>query len=95
MLQAGYTEDEVNAVKHIILKENLKFDNEVQTMENALCLVFLQFQYEDFLKKHEDDNLVIRILKKTWLKMSDPGREAALQLNYNERGKQLILKAIS
>ena len=95
MLQAGYTEDEVNAVKHIILKENLKFDNEVQIMENALCLVFLQFQYEDFLKKHGDDNLVIRILKKTWLKMSDPGREAALQLSYNERGKQLILKAIS
>jgi hypothetical protein len=95
MLQAGYTQDEVNAVKHIILKENLKFDNEVQIMENALCLVFLQFQYEDFLKKHEDDNLVIRILKKTWLKMSDPGRQAALQLNYNERGKQLILKAIS
>ena len=95
MLQAGYEESEVNAVKHIILKENLKFDNEVQVMENALCLVFLEFQYEDFLKKHDDNNLVIRILRKTWVKMSEPGRDAALLLNYNARGKELIVKALS
>lgn len=95
MMQAGYDEHEVNAVKHIILKENLKLDGQVQVMENALCLVFLQFQYEDFLLKHDDDNLVIRILRKTWLKMTEPGREAALKLNYNARGKELIVKAIS
>lgn len=95
MQQAGYEQNEVNAVRHIILKENLKFDLEVQVMENALCLVFLQFQFENFLLKHNDDNLVIRILKKTWLKMSEPGREAALLLNYNARGRELITNATS
>jgi len=95
MLQAGYTEDDVKAVQHIILKENLKLDNEVQLMENALCLVFLEFQYEDFLSKHEDDNLIIRILRKSWLKMTEPGRQAALQLNYSSRGKELLEKALN
>ncbi len=95
MLQAGYDEQDVKAVEHIILKENLRFDNEVQVMENALCLVFLQFQYGDFLAKHDDDKMIIRILRKTWLKMTEPGRQAALQLKYTQRGKDLIEKALS
>jgi hypothetical protein len=44
MQQAGYETDIINKVSHIILKKNLKKDHEVQAMENALCLVFLQFQ---------------------------------------------------
>jgi hypothetical protein len=93
MLQAGFGEHEINGVRHIILKENLKFNHEVQVMENALCLVFLEFQYDDFILKHDDEK-VIRILKKSWLKMTEPGREAALGLNYSHRGKELIVKAI-
>src|SRR5687768_11801865 len=80
MLQARYNEEDIKAVQHIILKEDLKFDKEVQVMENALCLVFLEFQYEDFLAKHDDDNMIIRILRKTWFKMTEPGHKAALQL---------------
>ena len=93
MLQAGYGAHEINGVKHIILKENLKFNHEVQVMENALCLVFLEFQYDDFIMKHDDEK-VIRILKKSWLKMTTPGREAALGLSFSHRGKELIMKAI-
>lgn len=94
MEQAGYTDEDIEAVQHIILKRDLKFDKEVQVMENALCLVFLEYQYADFLEKHDDDNLIIRILRKTWLKMSEPGRTEALQLAYTERGKRLIEKAL-
>jgi hypothetical protein len=95
MLQAGYTEDNIEVVKHIILKQNLKIADDVQAMENALCLLFLEFQYDDFLAKHEDDNMIIRILRKTWQKMSEPGRLAALDLTYSKRGKELIEKALS
>lgn len=95
MEQAGYNNEEVKVVQHIILKENLRFDQEVQVMENALCLMFLQFQYADFILKHADDNLVIRILKKTWGKMSEPGKEAALHLQFEGRAKDLMEKALS
>ena len=93
LLEAGYCDQEINAVQHILLKENLRKDEVVQTMENALCLVFLQFQYEDFITKH-DDQMVIRILKKTWSKMTGPGKEAALSLNFGEKGKELLMKAL-
>lgn len=93
MTQAGYSKEEVESVQRIILKEHLKTDPEVQVMENALCLVFLQFQYEDFLNTH-DDKKVIRIIQKSWTKMSQPGREAALALMFSEKGKALIEEAL-
>ena len=93
MQQAGYNEEEIKAVQRIILKDQLKTDYEVQVMEDALCLVFLQFQYDDFISQH-DEKKVIRILQKSWQKMSPRGREAALTLNYDETGKALINKAL-
>ena len=91
--EAGYDDDEIEEVQHITLKQNLKTDDEVQVMENALCLVFLEFQFEDFMQKHDDEKL-IRILQKTWKKMSAPGREAALSLQLNNRAKTLLDKAL-
>ena len=93
LAEAGYQEEEIRTVQHILLKENLRKDEVVQVMENALCLVFLQFQYEDFITKH-DDQMVIRILKKTWRKMTGPGKEAALSLDFREKGKSLLTVAL-
>ncbi|MEJ6979946.1 DUF4202 domain-containing protein [Pedobacter sp. P351] len=92
--QIGYDTDTINKVQHIVLKQQLKSDQDVQTMENALCLVFLEFELEDFMAKHDDAKL-IRILQKSWGKMSEPGRAAALTLNYSEKGSELIKKALA
>ncbi|MHA4741173.1 DUF4202 domain-containing protein [Dyadobacter sp. MSC1_007] len=88
-----FDEDTITRVKQIVLKQRLKTDGEVQTMENALCLVFLQYQYDDLIAKVSEEKM-IDILRKTWGKMSDPGREMALSLNYSETGRDLILKAL-
>ena len=89
----GYEEDEIVRVKEIIQKQKIKSDPEVQTMENALCLVFLQYQYDDLIAKTGEEKM-IDILKKTWAKMSDPGREMALSLQYSEEGMRLIKIAL-
>ena len=94
MKEAGYEENTVNEVQHIILKKDLRTDAEVQTIENALCLVFLEFQYQDFIHKHEEQK-VIRILQKSWNKMSQPGRDAAFTISYSEEGKELLQKALT
>lgn len=94
LIEVGYSEHEIEEVQHIILKQNLKADKEVQTMENALCLVFLEFQFEDFIQKHDDDKLV-RIVQKSWKKMSEPGRTAALSLTYSPKAKLLLNKALN
>lgn len=94
MLKAGYDKDEIEAVQSIIRKEQLRTNYEVQIMEDALCLVFLQFQYDNFIKEHDDEK-VLRILKKSWGKMNDKGREAAGTLLFTGRGKELLEKALS
>lgn len=93
MEEAGYKSDFIEAVQKIILKQKIKLDPEVQLIENALCLVFLQFQFESFIRKHDEDKL-INIVRKTWKKMSQAGHDAALRLTYSDRAKDLIGKAL-
>jgi len=92
MEETGYTDEQIARVKQIILKQKIKVDAEVQTMENALCLVFLEFQYEDFCSKHPAEK-VINILKKSLLKMDKQGHQFALALNYSEMGLSYIRSA--
>ncbi|WP_207420949.1 DUF4202 domain-containing protein [Desertivirga brevis] len=94
MEQAGYIQEDIERVRKIITKQQIKLDPEVQTIENGLCLVFLQYQFADFILKHDEAKL-IRIIQKTWNKMSEPGRQEALQLQYSELGLQLIQKALA
>lgn len=91
--EAGYSEAEAMELRHILLKENIKHDDDVQVMENALCLVFLEFQYEDFISKHDEEK-VIRVLQKSWKKMSEPGRSNALTLTFSSKGKALLTRAL-
>ena len=84
----------ITRVTEIILKKKLKMDSEVQTMEDALCLVFLQFQYDDLIKKQTAEKM-IAILQKTWAKMSDKGKQVAMSLTYSSSGQQLLEKAIT
>ena len=94
MTEAGYNADFIADVQKIILKQKIKLDADVQLMENALCLVFLEFQFDEFCAKHPEDKL-ITIVKKTWNKMSEPGREAALTLRFSPQSQALLGKALS
>jgi hypothetical protein len=89
----GYEEEKIERVRQIILKQKIKVDAEVQVMENALCLVFLQFQYEDFYPKHEPEKL-INILKRSLLKMDAHGHKFALSLSYSDKGLYYINEAL-
>lgn len=90
----GYEETIIEEVRQIVLKRNIKTVSTIQTMENALCLVFLEFQFDDLILKQMEDNM-ISILRKTWAKMSEPGKEQALKLTFSARGSALIKKALS
>ena len=63
-------------------------------MEDVVCLVFLQYYFEDFAAKHEDEK-VIDIVKKTWAKMSAEGHEAALRLPLSPESLRLIKAALA
>lgn len=103
MLKVGYSTKEASRVTKLLTKQDIKGDKEVQLLEDVICLVFLEFYWFPFSKKHvlepEKDAMgeekLLDIVKKTWVKMSDQGHAAALQLDLAEKPKALILKALS
>ncbi|SFC44220.1 protein of unknown function [Flagellimonas taeanensis] len=92
--EVGYDEKTIERVHFLLLKKQLKKDEETQTLEDVICLVFLQYYYEPFLVKH-DDAKMISILQKTWKKMSPKGQDSALQLTFSKKGAALLSKAMA
>lgn len=92
--EIGYDSSFIERVQQLILKKKIKVDPEVQTLENALCLVFLQYQYEDFFPKYSAEKIV-NILRKSLLKMDEKGRAEALKLHYSAQGLKYIQEALA
>jgi len=90
----GYDEDIIERVKFLIEKKQLRKDEETQTLEDVVCLVFLTYYFEDFAKQHDEEK-VIDILVKTWNKMSDKGHQEALKLHLSEYTKAMVGKALA
>ncbi|TDS12300.1 DUF4202 domain-containing protein [Sphingobacterium paludis] len=90
--KVGFNEGIIVDMEQIVMKKKIKVNPDVQTMENALCLVFLEFQYEDFFPKHPDK--IVTILQKSLLKMDAHGHSFALQLPYSEAGLAHIQAAL-
>jgi hypothetical protein len=91
--EIGYAEDVIQRVQDLNLKKALGRDPECQALEDALCLVTLQYQLADLVSKTAPEKMV-GILAKTWKKMSPNAREYALQLPFPEREKELIERAL-
>ena len=91
----GYDDDVIARVRDLLLKKGLKVDHEVQLFEDAICLTFLENEYEDFAAKHDEDKLVT-ILRKTWKKMSPQGHAVALRLagQLSEDARALVVRAV-
>jgi hypothetical protein len=92
--KVGFDEQFVDRVEKIILKKLIKKIEESQTLEDVICLVFLDYYFDEFAAKHTDEK-IIDILKKTWVKMSDNGHAAALKIPFSEKSLALVKQAIS
>lgn len=92
--KVGYDATLIDKVKFLLQKKQLKRNEETQLLEDVICLVFLDYYFENFSKKYSEKKL-IEILQKTWAKMSEKGHQAALKLDFSEKSKDLISKALS
>jgi len=92
--ELGYPEEIIRRVQDLNLKKNFPADPESRVLEDALCLVFLEFQLADLAAKTAEDK-TINALQKSWQKMTEAGRAEALKLNYVEREKVLLKRALS
>jgi Domain of unknown function (DUF4202) len=92
--EVGCDDETIRRVQDLNLKKNFPADPECRVLEDALCLVFLEFQCADLAAKTDDDKMV-NALKKSWEKMTEAARAEALKLNYSTREKELIQKALA
>jgi hypothetical protein len=92
MKDAGYAEASVAKARDLILLKNSSRDPEGQTLEDAACLVFLQFEFAEFAAKTAPEK-VVDIVEKTWEKMSARAQEEALKLPYGAREQALLQQA--
>ena len=90
----GYDAATISRVESLLRKERLKVEPDAQLLEDVICLVFLEYYLVDFALKHDEDKLV-GVLQKTWRKMSDSGREAALQLDLPTSVRTLVERALA
>lgn len=93
MQAQGYDQGTISKVVDLLNKKNLKRDPVMQTLEDVICLVFLQHYLSDFIPQHPAEKVVL-IIAKTWKKMSDAGHTAALQIDFSEEEKVVIAKAL-
>lgn len=95
IMEKSYSVEEVSRGMGLVEKQGLKQgEEEVQVLEDVACLVFLDDQFNQFKEKHDEEKIV-NILKKTWVKMSPKGREMALEIPMTEECRALVQKALN
>jgi len=93
MEEVGYPGAMIERVKVLMSKRALGTDAETQTLEDALCLVFLETQYAD-LRRRTPEPAMRQVLRKTWAKMSEPARAAARALPLGEADRRALEQAL-
>ncbi len=82
MAQCGYPPEACERVAVILSKRELRRDPDTQLLEDVACLVFLERYFADFYeeKADYDRDKWLRIVRRTWAKMTPRGHAAALAL---------------
>src|SRR5689334_11428877 len=92
--QVGYDDATIGRVASLVRKERIKSDPEAQTLEDVICLVFLENYFAEFAASHDEEK-VVGILRKTWRKMSERGRGVAQTLEIPPAARRLVERALS
>lgn len=82
------------AVARLVRKEGLGRDPETIVLEDAACLAFLELDLEAFAARHDEED-VVRILARSWRKMSPRGHEAARALALPPALRALLRRALA
>lgn len=92
LTEVGYDPATIDRAEWILRKRDLKSDPDSQSLEDAICLVFLETQFLDTANKIERSKMV-EILRKTLAKMTERGRGAAQALRLPPLAVELLEEA--
>jgi hypothetical protein len=89
----GYDQATIGRVQDIVRKRNLAKDADVQALEDALCLVFVETQFRELADRLDEDKMV-DVVRKTLAKMSDQGKTFALAMDLPGPDRRLLELAL-
>ncbi len=99
LVQAGYSEGLIERVRKAVGKRDPKTNPDTQLVEDVAALVFIEHYMQEFVDKHPeyDEEKWLRIIRRTWNKMTDQGQKFALSggLKLPEPLIPLIQKAVA
>ncbi|MGO1460832.1 MAG: DUF4202 domain-containing protein [Marinobacter sp.] len=83
MAECGYPDSECERVEVILTKRELRKDADTQLLEDVACMVFLEKYFAQFYADNAeyDREKWLRIVRRTWGKMSTRAHEQALALS--------------
>ncbi|ERS83178.1 glutamyl-tRNA synthetase [Marinobacter sp. C1S70] len=82
MAACDYPKAECERVETILTKRKLREDEDTQLLEDVACMVFLERYFAQFFEDNPDYDKEkwLRIVRRTWGKMTPRGHSAALKL---------------
>ena len=92
--QTGYENKTIEQVRSLLLKKGIKSNPQMQLLEDAICLVFLEFYFDGFAPNYDEEKVIL-ILQRTWKKMGEQGHEEALKLDLSPEAAALVQKALA
>jgi hypothetical protein len=90
----GYAPDLIARVQDLVRKRGLGRDPEVQALEDALCLVFLETQFAELAGRMQASKLA-DVLRKTLRKMSPAAHALAASLPLAAPERALLERAVA
>ena len=90
----GWDATTTERVQAIVRKQGLGADPEVQTFEDALCLVFLETQFAELRERLADDEKIVDLTRKTVAKMSQAALARVGELPLSAQDLALIGRAL-
>jgi hypothetical protein len=94
MAEHGYDAEAVDRVATIVTKRGLGRDPAVQVHEDALCLAFLELQFDPVAEQLGDAH-TIEVVRKTLRKMSPEAIELAGTIPMSPSGAALLAAAVA
>ena len=85
----GYAPEFIERVQTIVLRRDLKNDAEQQTLEDAICLTFLETQLTGTAAKLSETRMV-DVLRKTMAKMSSAAVDQVAHLHLPHEARVLV-----
>jgi hypothetical protein len=94
LAEAGYDTATIRRVQDLVRKRGLGRDAEVQVLEDALCLVFVETQLHDLAARLDADKMV-DVARKTLVKMSPDAIALVAEIDLADEDRVILQRALS